>query len=62
MKKFKNWTKKPITRGDYLKWCGISMAASLLMCTPVLVNMYKVNKEMKSLNDFDELSNELDKI
>jgi hypothetical protein len=62
MKKFKNWTKKPITRGDYLKWCGISIAASLLMCTPALVNMYKVNKEMKSLNDFDELSNELDNI
>lgn len=63
MKKFKNWTKKPITRGDYLKWCGISMAASLLVCTPALVNMYKVNKEFKdSLNELDELSNELDNI
>lgn len=53
MKKFKNWTKKPITRGDYLKWCGVSMAASLLVCAPALVNMYKVNKELKDFNDFE---------
>ena len=29
-KKFKNWCAKPITRGDYLKWCGYALGASAL--------------------------------
>jgi hypothetical protein len=57
MKKFKNWTQRPITRGDYLKWAGISVAASLLMYGPFVVKAYKVNKELK--NSFNELDDEV---
>lgn len=30
MSKFKNWCKKPITRGDYLKWCALALGVSAL--------------------------------
>lgn len=29
-KKFKNWCAKPITRGDYLKWCALALGVSAL--------------------------------
>ena len=55
MKKFKNWTKKPITWGGYLKLCGVSTAVAVLMCTPVYVSMYKANKEFNaSLESIDD--------
>ena len=29
-KKFKTWCAKPITRGDYLKWCAVALGVSAL--------------------------------
>ena len=61
MKKFKNWTKKPITWGGYLKLCGVSTVISLVMMAPLMIGLYKDNKALESYNfeDLDDV-NELD--
>lgn len=46
MKKFKNWTKKPITWGGYLKLCGVSTLISVVMMTPFWVSVIKDSKEI----------------
>ncbi len=55
MKKFKNWTKKPITWGGLLKLSGVSMAAGLLMSAPIYVAAIKSQKAFNdSLNELDD--------
>lgn len=55
MKKFKNWTKKPITWGGLIKLSGVSMAAGLLMCAPIYVAAIKSQKEFNALlNEVDD--------
>ena len=55
MKKFKNWTKKPMTWGGYFKLCGASVAVSVLMCLPAYVTMYKNYKAFNdNLNELDD--------
>lgn len=40
-KKFKNWCAKPITRGDYLKWCGVALGVSALEYAALLGWWYR---------------------
>lgn len=41
MSKFRNWCKKPITRGDYLKWCAVALGVSALEYAALLGWRYR---------------------
>ena len=48
--KFKNWWNRPITRGDYTKWCLGSLVASTIFG----VVTYKIlEHEQKKLYEFE---------
>lgn len=43
--KFKNWWNKPITRGDYTKWCLVSVGLSALYGLVVYAYLNARSKE-----------------
>ena len=49
MNKFKNWCVRPITRGDYLKACAISVVAVLIEMAVVFGYVSAVYEKLTEL-------------
>ena len=53
--KFKNWWNRPITRGDYTKWCLGSLGLSVLSGIGTYIYL---KHEQKKLYEFEDETEE----
>ena len=56
--RLKNWWNKPITRGDYTKWCLYSVGISTLWGVGTYLYLLHDSKKRNSFEDVSEIEND----